>query len=427
MRNIEYIESFPNRNSFMLKKESNFYDWFVCSSVYFSHKVIKIEQIVNAVRVLLEENESLRIKFSVKNNKILEYIAELKDINKYIDIKYSEGENEDVIKNIFLERIAAYKKDLNEDSELFKLFIIVNENKKCYLYFMIHHIACDLVSYQIIKKRFFELIDNPKANNAISYVKYTNKIINHWKNNFDKNKEIYWNTFFNQRFDLLGSFESKYLLEKYTQKVEIKFDKKYNKIIKKMNKRDIIILILFSYSKSLYKWSEGKLENNIISLVHSGREYFDQEMNGFEVVGWLNQIFPISIRNNKINTEILDDIKTQLYYMYCSSSSYGVLKYKVKNPLFITIPDPQISINIILEEKNKYQKGFDTTEINIANSISRDSKRVFVLSSGFYIANNEYFFSIDFSNKIYSKENIDILIELFKNNFLNIMDQYDVC
>ncbi|MFL9550759.1 hypothetical protein, partial [Acinetobacter baumannii] len=80
---MEYIESLPNRYSYLLKKKSNFYDWFISSKVYVSSKKINIKQILYSLEILLEECESLRIKFKIFNEEIFEFIEEVYNVANY--------------------------------------------------------------------------------------------------------------------------------------------------------------------------------------------------------------------------------------------------------------------------------------------------------------------------------------------------------
>lgn len=424
---MEYIESLPNRYSYLLKKKSNFYDWFISSKVYVSNKKINKKQILYSLEILLEECESLRIKFKIFNEEIFEFIEEVYNVESYIDISCIDVIKIEDIENNIIYRINKYKGTLGGDKELFKLFITMDANEKVYIYFLVHHITCDLISYVMIKNRFFNLLEDPKIGEKISYKEYVEEVRKYWKNekNLKDNIIFYWESFYLRKFDSLGEFDGQHLLEKNSEKLEIKLTDSIKEIINRISKRDLAISLLISYSRALYFWSNGKMKNNLIYLVYHGREYFDNKINSANLVGWLNQVFPFSIENSLPTEKLIEILRTQIYYMYANSSSYGILKYIVKLPLLVNIPEAQISINIALENREINLDDVAVANINIENKMNENSQRAFILSSGFYIRDGCYCFSIDFSNKIYSSVSINNLLTKFKSEFNNfLVDSY---
>ncbi|WOE37044.1 condensation domain-containing protein [Acinetobacter sp. SAAs474] len=175
-----FLKSLPNRYSYFLKKETNLYDWFISSIIYKNSKEVALKQIENALGILISENDSLRIRFSFENGELNEFIEESFIVNNYFDVNYIDGIEIKDVKENFEKRVEAYKREMQEYSELFKLFVLIDGRGGMYLYFLIHHLTCDLRSYIIIKNRFFELIDSQTIVDKVLYNKYVENIFNYW-------------------------------------------------------------------------------------------------------------------------------------------------------------------------------------------------------------------------------------------------------
>ena len=151
-----------------------------------------VQKLENSIKILINENESLRTYFEIDNNDVVQKIAQ--NIEFKLDVQFSSINN---IQNLYEDFIKTFDLSI---APLFRAKLFILEDNKALLLMDIHHIICDGSSLFIFVDKLCNIynnsIQNVNTKKALDYKDFAvwenNKIIN---NKFSEDKEFWINCF----------------------------------------------------------------------------------------------------------------------------------------------------------------------------------------------------------------------------------------
>ena len=148
-----------------------------------------------AVKNVVKQNDSFRIRVVLENNIAKQYIADYKDFN--IDVEYINDESE--IERVEKEEVK-YKFDVI-DSDLFKFKLAISEDNFACIFLTVNHLIADSWALGLVIQEILRNYNALKNNEEItqetfSYVDYINSEKEYKSSKKFENDKSYWNEIF---------------------------------------------------------------------------------------------------------------------------------------------------------------------------------------------------------------------------------------
>ena len=293
----------------------------ICGTALIKEKV-NLRLLEKAIRTTLQNNDIFKIKFSIKDNNIVQYVSDY--VNS--DIVYLCAKN-----------YKHYQKLLNEivskpfhllDSHPYNFFIIKFKNGNVAFCLNINHILADswtlgFLSKQVIKTYCAYLLsDIPYQYETYSYIDYIKSEEKYKKSKRFLNDKEYWNKEFETIPDLPfipGSINGSLHTENISaDRIKYKLNKDFVKKIKLYCKKNNITLFNFFMAiYSIYIHSTTSLNDFVIGTPILNRVNFKEKNTS----GMFVNMAPFRIKFSNIET-FKDFIK------YVASKSTSMLKHQ---------------------------------------------------------------------------------------------------
>lgn len=314
-----------------------------------------------AVAKLIDYHDAFRLSYTIKTEG---YQAE-QFYNKSLESLPLEFVSESSLTPSLLdEKIAALNTsfDINEPP-LLRVLGLTDQNNRCVkLYFIVHHLIIDAVSWRIIKsdlqKIYGGLIEDKTANveqllgnKTSSYRQWSNAIKNYQADNlegmvFEKN---YWTDVAQRAGVINKGIESIALEETIEQKIvfDKAFTKRLTQTIPEVFNTQINDLLLCALALSIHQLT-GQVELAVTVEGH-GRQADIETLDITNTVGWFTCIYPV-VLSVVADDPLLTLVNTKDYLRRIPNNGigYGALKGYSESPL------PSISFN--------YLGQFDSTD-----------------------------------------------------------------
>ena len=416
----------------------------ICGTALIKEEV-NLRLLEKAIRTTLQNNDIFKIKFSIKDNNVMQYVSDY--VNS--DIVYLCAKNYKHFQKLLNEIVAKPFNIL--DSHPYNFFIIKFKNGNAAFCLNIHHILADswtlgFLSRQVIKTYCaYILSDIPYQYETYSYIDYIKSEEKYKSSKRFLNDKEYWNKEFETIPDLPfipGSIKNSNYMETLLAQ-RSKFNLKPN-LVKKIKlyckKNNVSLFNFFMAIYSLYIHNSTNLNDFVIGTPILNRVNFKEKNTS----GMFVNMAPFRIKFSNIDT-FNDFIK------YISSKSVSMLKHQKYSyqtllgdlrkthgnipTLYNTVISYQITVAQSKEifAKNKTDWIFNGTsaenlaiqiyDINNEGllNICYDYKTSIYTDKDIFKLNNRI---INIINQIISKEDIlindiDILIPKEKNEIIN--------
>jgi len=418
-KSIEKIQFIANRFSYFLKRENNLEYWHVCSPVFEGD--IDPTILKKSIDILISHYDDLRLGINIRERN--HFIFGEKDMDSFIHIRYRNERDGDY--KAFLEsKIQQLRSSFTFDNCLFKVLLITNKVKKAsHMVLIAHHLLVDAYSFRMLLKDLVSLYKNHenlslayKLAKSTTFSDFTEIYIQHQKK-YEIEEWNYWRSLKWSEITYLPLIYShgNNNIEKYTtysvSSHPFSIDNDFGRIFNNIDHSENLIILLYAIGKS-YQRLTGHSKLCIAVLFH-GRESFCDEINLSNTLGWFSETVPILIDNTQSLEDQLIDLRSQVIRASSKGKSYGYLRYlsdnkTIRKELEINLY-PQISFNFVPSSLRKYDyssfKRCDSYSLGIDNIVT--TKRVFLLSGGAFIKDDNFIISWDYSHKNFEKKNID--------------------
>ena len=289
---------------------------------------------------LFEHHDSLRSRIVISRNEISQIFEDIRNWNfslEELDFSTLNYNSSREILSYEIEKINNRIDFLNGPSSLLVLFIFKDQKV---LYFAIHHLFVDLVSWRILVEDLRQLLDQILNGQKLHLSGKTDAAV-YWRDQVEGviNQGVfaelipYWDEIEAKISDRIDSEKCEGVLLHRAKHLSVSFDEKETSTIKEYYSRskfvDIEEVILFAISQTFHQLFG--LEKIKISLEGHGRDDNTIDANLSRTVGWFTNSYPILIDfSNENRYKDLVDFHSELQKIPNNGISYGWLKYLKK-------------------------------------------------------------------------------------------------
>ncbi|MGE5458694.1 MAG: condensation domain-containing protein, partial [Methanococcaceae archaeon] len=301
---------------------------------------IELYKLEKIFKLLIRQHDALRIRFQKEdlNWQQFNYDEDIENcLIEYIKIESTEAKNLsewiEYEANQFQGRL-----NITSGPLIGVLYMDTGETSAHRLLIIIHHLLTDGVSWGIILEDLqyfysnYENIDNMKLLvKSTSYSFWANELVRISQSNEVLNEYGHWANIIKQgNTSLPADFFSDEAIEETADSIVIDLTAVSTKKLLKeavlnfqAQPNEIVLAVL---GKVLLQWAE--ISNMIITIEGHGREVLSQNMDLTRTVGWFTSIYPLLIRNEDDDVQLLiDGIKKQLQSFPNYGTGYGMLRY----------------------------------------------------------------------------------------------------
>ncbi|MCK4259635.1 MAG: non-ribosomal peptide synthase/polyketide synthase, partial [Halanaerobiales bacterium] len=377
---------------------------------------LNLELVEKAFDELIKRHETLRTSFDTIDEKIVQRVNSLADVEvefNYVDfVEYLEKTDKN-IEELIKEFIRPF--DLSKTS-LFRVEIIQLEEDKYILMFDMHHIISDGISMEIFVDEFANLYEGNKLDELkIQYKDYAEWQNNLLKSDLMKKQEEYWNERFSDEIpvvNLLTDYPRPAIQSLEGDSINFKLDKELTKNLEKLAKEtgSTMYMVLLSGVNILLSKYSGQ-EDIIVGSPIAGRPHPDLE----KIIGMF--VNTLAMRNNPDRnmtyTEFLMDVRNnalQAYenqdYQFEELVEHLALRRDLsRNPLFDVMFTMQNFNNNQLKFKN-----FELTPYDHDNKIAKFDLTIFASEVGKKID-----ITLEYCTKLFKQETVKRMFLHLKN------------
>ncbi|MBE6052207.1 MAG: amino acid adenylation domain-containing protein [Clostridium sp.] len=406
------------------------------SMMIFSKDGFKLDLVKKVVNKIVEHHDALRMVYDIKGESVLQ-----------TNLAYKENMID--VEAINLRDLLNYKAEIEKECDKIQSNIDLNNgpliNVKLfntidgdYIVFVIHHLVIDGISWRVLLEDFNEgyiAIQEGKEiklqDKTDSYKEWVDNVYKYSESKKLKRELSYWKEIEDEKIDLIKKdmkADSNKILD--SKLCSIKLSKEYTeKFIKDVNgiyntkSNDILLTALLI---ALNKWT--CLDKIRINLEGHGREMIYPDIDISRTIGWFTTTYPVvlSMEKGKDLSYMIRKTKETLRKTPNNGIGYGILRYisnfsDEENVSFKC--NPEIGFNYLGEfDKVATTKTFELSDVSSGIQVSPQGERITVLDINGMVLNNELTFTCNYNTKEYFEETINNLMELFKDNLIEIID-----
>lgn len=286
----------------------------------FSIKVpqLDIQKLTNSLKILVNYHDAFRLRFRNGFNGYTQYYDDVENVDEnFHQLDVNGLKEEEVSLNLTTWSTFNLMK-----GPLHTVVYLHNNESHCKIWWSIHHLIVDSVSWRIIKDDLKTLYEGGSLGaKGTSYKEFSLAMSNQFLP-----EKSYWDSIVEKVHLYNASFTE-------TQHAPMNFkfclDKKESQRLLGGQRREIKINIqdclLTAVGYSLKKLTNSSL--NYVTLEGHGREQIDAHLDLSNTVGWFTTMYPIEIHTD-VNTEIVSNVykaKKSLRSIPNKGIGYGVL------------------------------------------------------------------------------------------------------
>lgn len=394
------------------------------SIVLHSRKPVDTHLLKNAFEILLDRHDMLRAVYTEADHRFEQSVGNPQDKESMYRFMVINVETE-ITSTIIEEKGNELQSSLDITNGLIAVFAVIQNNKEQYILMIIHHLVVDGVSWRIIASDFDAIcrggIDNLplKTNTYQDWVKWMkdNEI------QFRKDTD-YWNSM-PEIAGMTDNYPSKNGIYKDTQTQSVMIDVDTTKAILTTanhaynTKTDELLITAFLVSINQV-WQYPTV---VINLEGHGRDTFGTGLDISQTVGWFTCVYPFAFSFKGITTKenAIKHIKEKLRNIPHNGISYGFLRY------LSDIPVKTVDSSICFNYLGQFDNSFDTTCFDYPNysagqAIGDEADQQYGLHLNLAVTNGILRVNATYSKKIFTDENITILLNAFKTNVTDIVN-----
>lgn len=306
---------------------------------------------------------------------------------------------------------------------------IFRSEKKNYIYFCIHHLTIDGISWRILIDDFLNCYhgfiqkeDYCLPQKSISFKEWSESLWEYADSEQLHNEIEYWKSVSNKIKS--GKFAKKNVSNQFELSIlETDMNSEYTKdmlySISDAYNTEINDILLFALARAVNQISGNSTV--AINLEGHGREPIHKEAYTDRTVGWFTTEYPVVFEN--IGNDPFRDlvnVKETLHLIPNKGLGYIILQNAYPN-MFIDI-DPDITFNYLGEFGQEGNYGFSISEIKKARD--KDVVNAFrtPITINSMIINKKYHLEVTYENNIFNREYVKQIIDCFLSELENIIE-----
>ena len=327
------IPLLPIQKWFFAKDIENSHSWNQCFTIQLPSFNINVLKVEDAVEQIVCNHEEFRYRFSKSRAGWVQF----KESHSSVKPNFHIVDAKNMSKESIFKKLAHEQTQFNlEKGPLYTVVCICGEETTL-LWFSVHHLLIDTVSWGIIRDELRAIYENKSVNKEknVSFSNWTNSLYrvvwptevkSHW--NRIRNKTLKWN---NEVRGVLNATTT------FASQSKLFFDLETTTKIIQNNVFSAYILMLTSLGRSLETITGFR--ENYVTLEGHGRESEDEDLSS--TLGWFTSMFPVEL---KVNDNLLESIaftKNMMNLLPQKGSSYGPIHGYTDGIL------PKISLNFL--------------------------------------------------------------------------------
>ncbi|NOU64742.1 amino acid adenylation domain-containing protein [Paenibacillus sp. LMG 31461] len=394
--------------------------------------VIQMEQVLS---VMIKHHDTLRLNYCAKTNTLyynsghltrkiriesfdLSNVPPEQQEGRYSQLSYELKSSFDIESGLLIK--ACY-------------FILSDNNRKVLI--TAHHLVIDAVSWRIFIQDL-ELLLHQLSNKldlilpekTHSYRKWANKL-NIYAQNIPTRNVLFWRN--TQYTDEPRSLSSR----------SIKYNERSHQIVALDKEKTSLLLgtANFSYNTHTeellmialaYTLTEVSDTSNVwLEIESHGRDYFQDEINLTNTIGWFTVLYPIrlTVPNQKLDKLIMN-LKEQIRTVPSNGLDYGVMKYLLEDERLKNCNVVKIRFNYLGDFSKDLENEFFATEISISeDDISQQNVGIYdtpVINC--YVHKNQLYLMISNRSADFEGVKIDTFLMNYKQNINSIVEHCSI-
>lgn len=398
-------------------------NYFNQSYMLETNEVINIDAVKHSLDKITRHHDLLRSVYLEKTQKILPFCEGMHYGLYIFDL------NSNKIDDIIIEKTEEIEKSINiKTGPLMKVGVFRGEEIN-YLFFCIHHLAIDGISWRILIDDFITcyhgFIENVEFHlppKSISFKEWSEDLWEYAENENLQQEIMYWKSV-NSKIQS-GKFAGINVSNDFVLSVlEASMDSEHTKhllySISDTFNTEINDILLAALARAVGRIS--KKSTVAINLEGHGREPIHKKAYTDRTVGWFTTEYPVVFENIGSNpSRDLINVKETLRAIPNKGLGYIILQNAYPD-MFIAV-DPDITFNYLGEFGQEGNFGFRISEIK--KSRDKDEKNAFrtPITINSMIINKKYHLEVTYENNIFSQKYIAKLIDYFLKELINIVN-----
>lgn len=423
-----------------------FFENHVAAPHYWNH-VIKVSNIQNTakddwqyvINQLVCYHDALRLSFRKHTNEWHASVLPDDLVTTFLDFDLSETLNIEDQNNRIDEHLRTNQdgRELEQGSLFQGLYFDCGEIQENKLFLVAHHLAIDVVSWNIIFSDLSLGMTQRKLGESIRFNKKTASIKS-WAEHlldYSKSPELLKEVEFWESQQILPQklptdfvlnsdvFEERTIVEK---KISIDYPDLMNNLelansAYNTRTEDLLIAAL---SITIGKWSNHNFL--YLGLERHGRSLRDASIDISNTIGWFTSFFPLQLQyeNECGLANRIKSTKEQLRAIPNDGMGYGILKYLLPDTLKKTnkSSDPPIVFNYMGLQNSQFENTDINFEYALNGALHPKSERTYLLEINSYISQGELILNWEYTTDAFDPKTIIELSDLFRLQFKEIID-----
>ncbi|MCP4150357.1 MAG: amino acid adenylation domain-containing protein, partial [bacterium] len=383
-----------------------------------------LEKLHDTFIKLLNRHESLRTSFRIVDNQPVQEIRDIDALDFKIEQYDMAGTAEDIRKHFIRPFDLA-------SAPLLRVGQLSTADGKHMLLVDLNHIISDGVSNRILENDFMTLY----RNDELPPLRIQYKDFSHWQNceresqNF-KQQEEYWLEEYAGELPILNlptdfPRPEEYSFEGGTIDFELSADE-FSALKKTaFAHHSTLYMVLLSIFNIFLSKLSGQ-EDIIVGTPVAGRRHSDLEL----IIGMF--VNTLALRNfpgsEKTFSQFLEEVKTRTLEAFDKQDypfeelveKVAVERYSHRNPLFdIMFTMQELDMNMPVQEEEKLSANVEEQEADTTGDIRGTTKFDLSLNA---VAKEKFFFSFEYSTKLFKRDSVERYIKNFKEIIAAVME-----
>ena len=411
------------------KREVNHY----CQSAMLYRKDgFNKDYIEDIFKEIVKNHDALRMKFTIEENKVIEYNRGLEE--GIVNIEEYDIRNEENPRVKVEELANKLQNQINITEGVMFKTAIFKTNEGDHLLIIIHHLVVDGVSWRILfedlKTGYNQLLEGKKLElyfSSDSYMKYSSKLQEYSKSNKLEREREYWQEISREDVGFLKDKVniSEFKIEDFDSISTSMSENKTEDLLRKTNKaynteiNDILITSLVIASRKITGKEVLKIE-----MEGHGRQDVLENIDISRTVGWFTCKYPVLLDLNKEKDISMNikEVKETLRRVPNKGIGYGILKYLDKDEVIYNSAHPVILFNYLGQmDEDIVSDVFVPSDLSSGKGMGKDIVRDNSIEIAAIIVEGKLTIRVSYNTKVYEKAEVEEFLSKFKESISEVV------
>lgn len=384
----------------------------------FSKYKLELKKVQTVMDKLIAHHDALRTKFYNSEDGIKQKIEANESSIKVLEFYLEESEIEEKAEELQAS-LDIYK------GKLANIALFHSENEGTHVFFAIHHLVVDGISWRIILEDLNTLMSSEelplktqsfkKWSVELKAIVETNQIkkeLAYWESVLEGNKNLWTSEFTTYGAAKEKSFK---LTKELTHTLLFEVNKAYNTEI-----NDVLLSAIGNSLETITKQNE-----NLIFLEGHGREELFEDQDVSRTVGWFTSMFPVKLKGINETSDLIKETKEHLRKIPNKGIGYGLLRYlsndkSIQNKLEKI---PEITFNYLGQfDSGDVNEGLTISTLSPGYAVDQRNKKESVLDISGMITDGVLSINLSYNPKLIIEQDVNEFIEIVESKLLEIIN-----